>query len=72
MRFSGSSCSYFMVALARQHCSCSLYNYVSKFISNLLVTDSDVDFCSMDSVSLISFSEFILYILVKCYAIFNT
>ena len=40
--FSSSSCSSFMVALSRRNCSCSLYNYFSKFIFNLLISDSDV------------------------------
>ena len=34
-----------MVALACRYCSCSLSNSVSGFLSNLLVTYSDVDLC---------------------------
>ena len=54
-----------MVALGWRHCSCSLSNYVSKFLSNLLATASYMDFCSMDSASVLYSSDFILSILLK-------
>ena len=34
-----------MVVLAWRYCSCSLANSVSEFLSNLIVTYSDVDLC---------------------------
>ena len=44
------------------------------FLNLLLtpITSSDVYFCSMASISVPSFSDFILYILLKCSAPFNT
>ena len=42
--FSGYSCSSFMVSLSRRHFISSLDNYISKFISNLFVVASGVDF----------------------------
>ena len=70
--FSSSSFSSFMVALSRQHCSCPLSNYVSKLISNLLSTSSDVNFRSMESVSVLSFSDFIFSISLTSSYLFNT
>ena len=43
-----------MVALAQWHCICSLYNYVSKFLYNLLITASDVYLYSLASFCIIS------------------
>ena len=60
-----------MGTLARRHCSHSLYNYFSKFLSNLLIKASDVDFYSMASISVLYFSEFILYILLKSSPLFD-
>ena len=70
--FSRYYCSYFVVALSWRHCSCSLSNYVYKFISNLVITASDVDFFSMASVLVLSFSGFIISISLKRCTIFNT
>ena len=70
--FSSSFCSYVKVALAWRHCSCSLSNSVSKFLSNLLVTASDIDFYLLASVSVLSFSDFILSISLQISALFNT
>ena len=70
--FSSSSCSQFIVALAWCNCSRSLSKYVSKLLSNLLVTASDVDFCSMASLSVLYFSDFTLSIPLNSYALFNT
>ena len=70
--FSSSFCNYFMVALAWRHCSCSLSNSILKYLSDLLITYSDVNFFSMASVSVIYLSHFILSISLKCSALFNT
>ena len=70
--FSSSSCSYFMVPLDRKYFSCSLSNFVSKFLSNLLFAASYESFFSMDCVSVLSLSYFILSVSLKSSAIFNT
>ena len=61
-----------MGLLIWRHSSHYLYNSVSKILSNLLVTASDVGFCSMFSVAVLSFYDFILSIFFKIYAIFKT
>ena len=60
-----------MVELAWWHYSCSLFNSVSIFFSNLLITDSYAGFCSMAFVSVISFHHFILPISLKISDLFN-
>ena len=61
-----------MLVLSRRHCSTPLSNSISNFFSNFIITVSDVNLCSMASVSVISLSEFILSIPLKSSALFNT
>ena len=60
-----------MVSFSWWNYSCSLSKYVSKLISNLLIIAYGVDLCPTTSVSVLSFSDFIPYILLKSYAPFN-
>ena len=57
----------FMLGLSQRHCSLSLSNYVSTFLSNFLVTDSDADFWSMASfcISSIALSRSFVGFLMK-------
>ena len=56
VNFTSYSCSYFMVVLSWRHCSRSLSNYVSKFISNLFITASGVDFVQISASDISSWS----------------
>ena len=70
--FSSSSFSSFKAALAWRNYIFSLSNSIYKFISNLLNTAYDVDLCQMASVLVLSFSSFIISILLKISALFKT
>ena len=72
MSFSSYACSSFVVALVQCHCSSSLSSSVSKYIYNPLIKTSDVDFCSMVSVTVLFLSYFIFSISLEGYVLFKT
>ena len=62
--FSSSSCSSFLVSLSWWHCSCSLLNSDSKFISNLFITASYMDYVRISMFSLSSFISVTRYFMI--------